>query len=291
MIDPERLKILTDSAKFDVSCSSSGSDRRNCRGGTGNASYAGICHSFTADGRCVSLLKILMSNKCSYNCLYCVNRATNDVPRASATPDEICELVMHFYKRNYIEGLFLSSAVEKSADYTMERLLETVIKLRKMYQFNGYIHLKGIPHADRLLIQRAGNYADRMSFNVELPSEQSLKLLAPQKSAESIFSPMKMLAREIPALSDRTARSRRYFLPAGQTTQMIVGASPGDGRADSQALPMVLQRAQAEARVLLFLRADQFLHRLSARRADGAPARTPPVSGGLAAPLLRLYRG
>lgn len=226
MIDPERLKILTDSAKFDVSCSSSGSDRRNCRGGTGNASYAGICHSFTADGRCVSLLKILMSNKCSYNCLYCVNRATNDVPRASATPDEICELVMHFYKRNYIEGLFLSSAVEKSADYTMERLLETVIKLRKMYQFNGYIHLKGIPHADRLLIQRAGNYADRMSFNVELPSEQSLKLLAPQKSAESIFSPMKMLAREIPALSDRTARSRRYFLPAGQTTQMIVGASP-----------------------------------------------------------------
>ena len=226
MIDPERLKILTDSAKFDVSCSSSGSDRRNCRGGTGNASYAGICHSFTADGRCVSLLKILMSNKCSYNCLYCGNRATNDVPRASATPDEICELVMHFYKRNYIEGLFLSSAVEKSADYTMERLLETVIKLRKMYQFNGYIHLKGIPHADRLLIQRAGNYADRMSFNVELPSEQSLKLLAPQKSAESIFSPMKMLAREIPALSDRTARSRRYFLPAGQTTQMIVGASP-----------------------------------------------------------------
>lgn len=225
MIDEIRLKILTDSAKYDVSCSSSGSDRSNRRGGTGNASYAGICHSFTSDGRCVSLLKILMSNKCAYNCLYCVNRASNDVPRASATPDEICELVMHFYKRNYIEGLFLSSAVEKSADYTMERLLETVVKLRKVYNFNGYIHLKGIPHADRLLIQRAGSYADRMSFNVELPSEQSLKLLAPQKSAESIFAPMKMLARDAAALPGGALR-RHSFLPAGQTTQMIVGASP-----------------------------------------------------------------
>lgn len=225
MIDEIRLKILTDSAKYDVSCSSSGSDRSNRRGGTGNASYAGICHTFTSDGRCVSLLKILMSNKCAYNCLYCVNRASNDVPRASATPDEICELVMHFYKRNYIEGLFLSSAVEKSADYTMERLLETVVKLRKVYNFNGYIHLKGIPHADRLLIQRAGSYADRMSFNVELPSEQSLKLLAPQKSAESIFAPMKMLARDAAALPGG-ALCRHSFLPAGQTTQMIVGASP-----------------------------------------------------------------
>ncbi len=225
MIDETRLKILTDSAKYDVSCSSSGSNRSNRTGGTGNASYAGICHSFTADGRCISLLKILLSNKCSYNCLYCVNRASNDVPRASATPDEICELVMHFYKRNYIEGLFLSSAVEKSADYTMERLLETVIKLRTTYRFNGYIHLKGIPHADRLLVQRAGNYADRMSFNVELPSEQSLKLLAPQKSADSIFVPMKMLSKNVLALTDG-ARRRQSFLPAGQTTQMIVGASP-----------------------------------------------------------------
>lgn len=225
MIDETRLKILTDSAKYDVSCSSSGSDRSNRAGGTGNTSYAGICHSFTADGRCISLLKILLSNKCSYNCLYCVNRASNDVPRASATPDEICELVMHFYKRNYIEGVFLSSAVEKNADYTMERLLETVIKLRTVYRFNGYIHLKGIPHADRLLVQRAGNYADRMSFNVELPSEQSLKLLAPQKSADSIFVPMKMLAKDAFALTDG-ARRRHSFLPAGQTTQMIVGASP-----------------------------------------------------------------
>ncbi len=225
MIDETRLKILTDSAKYDVSCSSSGSDRSNRVGGTGNTSYAGICHSFTTDGRCISLLKILLSNKCSYNCLYCVNRASNDVPRASATPDEICELVMHFYKRNYIEGLFLSSAVEKNADYTMERLLETVIKLRTVYRFNGYIHLKGIPHADRLLVQRAGNYADRMSFNVELPSEQSLKLLAPQKSADSIFVPMKMLAKDAFALTDE-ARRRHSFLPAGQTTQMIVGASP-----------------------------------------------------------------
>ena len=148
MLDGERLKILTESAKYDVSCSSSGSDRKNFGKGLGNAEYGGICHSFTQDGRCISLLKILLTNKCAYDCQYCVNRRSNDVPRAEASPDEICELVMNFYKRNYIEGLFLSSAVYKSADYTMERLTETVIKLRKLYGFNGYIHLKGIPSAD-----------------------------------------------------------------------------------------------------------------------------------------------
>ena len=144
MIDEERLKILTESAKFDVSCSSSGSSRKNTASGLGNANYAGVCHSFTQDGRCISLLKILMTNRCSYDCEYCVNRRSNDVPRASATPDEICELTMSFYKRNFIEGLFLSSAVEGSPDKTMERLLDTVIKLRKLYGFNGYIHLNSV---------------------------------------------------------------------------------------------------------------------------------------------------
>lgn len=222
MLDGQRLKILTESAKYDVSCSSSGSARKN-NGGIGNANYGGICHSFTADGRCISLLKILMSNKCSYDCLYCVNRRSNDVPRASATPDEICELTMEFYKRNYIEGLFLSSAVDGSPDKIMELLSETVIKLRKIYRFNGYIHLKGIPGANKLLLYRAANFVDRMSFNIELPSEQSLKLLAPQKSKKSILLPMRDMAEEY--LNAREEKNRK-FLPAGQTTQMIIGASP-----------------------------------------------------------------
>ena len=222
MLDAKRLTILTESAKYDVSCSSSGSARKNS-GGIGNASYGGICHSFTTDGRCISLLKILMTNKCAYDCLYCVNRRSNDVPRASATPDEICEVTMEFYKRNYIEGLFLSSAVEGNPDKTMELLLETVIKLRKVYGFNGYIHLKGIPGADKLLLDRAGSYVDRMSFNIELPSEKSLKTLAPQKSRKSIFLPMNNMATEyIMARKEKNYR----FLPAGQTTQMIIGASP-----------------------------------------------------------------
>ena len=235
MIDAERLKILTESAKYDVSCSSSGSRRTNTKGGIGNASPAGICHSFTPDGRCISLLKILLSNRCAYNCLYCPNRAEADVPRASATPDEICELTVAFYKRNYIEGLFLSSAVEGSPDATMERLLDTVIKLRKIYRFNGYIHLKGIPQADRALISRAGLYVDRMSFNVELPSEKSLRLLAPQKSKEGVLAPMKQLALEKAAVKEERTKHRKIFLPAGQTTQLIVGASP---EADGQILKL-----------------------------------------------------
>ena len=228
MLDIERLKILTESAKFDVSCSSSGSNRKNTANGLGNAYYGGICHSFTQDGRCISLLKILMTNKCAYDCEYCVNRRSNDVPRASATPDEICELTMNFYKRNLIEGLFLSSAIDVNPDNTMEKLLETIVKLRKLYGFNGYIHLKGIPSADNKLIMRAGEYADRMSFNIELPSEKSLRLLAPQKSKKGILAPMNYMADEY-----RNAKNMRHthFLPAGQTTQMIVGASPeSDGQ-------------------------------------------------------------
>lgn len=223
MLDYKRLKILTESAKYDVSCSSSGSARKNTSVGIGNAAFSGICHSFTQDGRCISLLKILMSNDCAYDCQYCVNRRSNDIPRTTATPEEICDLVINFYKRNYIEGLFLSSAICNNPDDTMVMLVETVRKLRQEYRFNGYIHLKGIPSADPKLIMFAGELADRISFNIELPSEKSLKLLAPQKTKKSILLPMSNIAGEY-----KQARSMRYgkFLPAGQTTQMIVGASP-----------------------------------------------------------------
>lgn len=224
MITQSKLKILTEGAKYDVSCSSSGSGRKNTDGGIGNGYVAGCCHSFTPDGRCISLLKILFSNDCIYSCKYCPNRADQDVPRATATPDEICELVIDFYKRNYIEGLFLSSAVCKTPDYTMEQLLLTVKKLRTEYSFNGYIHLKGIPRADLALTHEAAKYADRMSYNVELPSERSLKLLAPQKSKESLLLPMQALAKEKHAFQQE--KRKGFFLPAGQTTQMIVGASP-----------------------------------------------------------------
>ena len=231
MLDAERLKILTESAKYDVSCSSSGSDRVNRDGGTGNASFGGICHSFTPDGRCVSLLKILMSNECIYNCEYCPNRADADVPRAHMTPEEICELTINFYKRNYIEGLFLSSAVFGNPDRTMETLVRTAELLRGQYNFNGYIHLKGIPYANEGLCMRAAKLVDRMSYNIELPSERSLKLLAPQKTRESLIAPMKRL--HLATVYDRENKVRREMraIPAGQTTQMIIGASPeSDGR-------------------------------------------------------------
>ena len=229
MIDSQRLEILTESAKYDVSCSSSGSRRRNTAGGLGNGSVGGICHSFTPDGRCISLLKILMSNECLYDCEYCPNRRSADVPRARLTPDEICELTINFYRRNYIEGLFLSSAVFSSPDKTMELLCETVIKLRKVYHFNGYIHLKGIPGADEAIIMRAAKVVDRMSYNIELPSEQSLKLLAPQKTKQSLLLPMKSLKYAIDYENEN--KMRRSVIPAGQTTQMIIGASPeSDGQ-------------------------------------------------------------
>lgn len=223
MISEEKLHILTESAKFDVSCSSSGSKRKN-EGGIGNGYAAGCCHSFTPDGRCISLLKILLSNDCIFRCKYCMSRADADVPRATATPEEICELVIDFYKRNYIEGLFLSSAVHRSPNHTMEQLLLTVKKLREEYGFYGYIHVKGIPYADKALVHEVARYADRMSYNIELPSEQSLKLLAPQKSRESLLLPMTQLQREREIF--RGEKRRGHFLPAGQTTQMIVGASP-----------------------------------------------------------------
>jgi putative DNA modification/repair radical SAM protein len=226
MLDEKRLMILADAAKYDVSCSSSGSRRQNTKAGIGNACFGGICHSFTQDGRCISLLKILMSNDCHYDCKYCINRCSNDTPRAIAEPREICELVIAFYKRNYIESLFLSSAVVKNPNFTMERLFDTVKLLRTEYNFNGYIHLKGIPAADKLLIEKAGFYVDRISFNIELPSEKSLNLLAPQKSKSAIITPMKMLAMDKYYDNPLKLNRRKNFLPAGQTTQMIIGASP-----------------------------------------------------------------
>ena len=234
MITQEKLKILTESAKYDVSCSSSGSERKN-QGGMGNGYASGCCHSFTPDGRCISLLKIVISNDCVYDCKYCPNRVSADVPRATATADEICELTIDFYKRNYIEGLFLSSAVFKNPDYTMEQLLLVVKKLRTEYRFHGYIHLKGIPKADEKLMREAAKYADRMSYNVELPTEKSLKLLAPQKSKESLLLPMRSLAVQTEQFREEKRKGlvKGHFLPAGQTTQMIIGASP---EADGQIL-------------------------------------------------------
>ena len=241
MISEEKLHILTSSAKYDVSCSSSGSGRKNA-GGLGNGMPDGCCHSFTPDGRCVSLLKILMSNDCVFDCKYCMSRRSCDNPRATATPEEICELTVDFYKRNYIEGLFLSSAVQKSPNYAMEQLVRTVKLLRTKYAFQGYVHLKGIPKADESLVTEAARYADRMSYNVELPSETSLKLLAPQKSKESLLLPMKQLQRERDLF--RAEQRKGYFLPAGQTTQMIVGASP---EADGQILRLSLPAVQSPA--------------------------------------------
>ncbi len=224
----KKLKILTSAAKYDVSCSSSGSSRRNKTGGIGNAARGGICHSWSDDGRCISLLKILFTNYCIYDCTYCVNRVSNDIPRASFTPEEIVNLTINFYRRNYIEGLFLSSAVNKNPDYTMEKLLETVKKLREEHKFNGYIHLKAIPGADYSLIQRAGIYADRMSVNIELPSEKSLKALAPGKKKKDILKPMQQIGTNIEENREDKNKFKKTpsFVPAGQSTQLIVGASP-----------------------------------------------------------------
>ena len=219
----EKLSVLAESARYDVSCSSSGSSRAAKSGSLGTAATCGICHSFTEDGRCISLLKTLMTNDCAYDCAYCVNRRSNDVQRVSLEPAEVCEIVMEFYRHNYIEGLFLSSAVQHSPGHTMQKLTDTVVMLREVYRFNGYIHLKGIPSADRELIERASMFVDRMSFNIELPSESSLKLLAPQKNKAGIIKPMRMLADNY--IEQKSARGRMRAIPAGQTTQMIVGAT------------------------------------------------------------------
>ena len=228
----QRLTMLADSAKYDVSCSSSGSNRKGAPGGIGGTSSGGICHTWTADGRCISLLKILLSNACIYDCAYCVNRSSNPVPRTALTPDEIVHLTMAFYRRNYIEGLFLSTGVITSPDHTMELLIRVARTLREIERFNGYIHLKIVPGADVGLIEEAGRYADRVSINIELPSRRSLQLLAPDKPRESIIEPMRRLSGLIETARRERRQSRKAprFAPAGQSTQLIVGATPENDR-------------------------------------------------------------
>jgi len=223
----EKLTILADAAKYDVSCSSSGSKRKNDDKGIGDASN-GICHTYTEDGRCVSLLKILLTNYCIYDCAFCVSRKSNDVPRAAFTVEEVVELTMNFYRRNYIEGLFLSSGIFKNADYTMERLLKIVKKLRTEERYNGYIHLKTIPGASEELIHEAGLYVDRMSINLEMPTEEGLKQVAPEKSHEAVRRPLGIVQHRITQFRDERKLIRHVpsFVPAGQSTQMVIGATP-----------------------------------------------------------------
>ena len=229
----EKLRILADAAKYDAACTSSGVDRKNGSMGTGNAVACGICHSFSADGRCISLLKILLTNDCCYDCVYCVNRVGNDTERATFSPDEVCTLTMGFYRRNYIEGLFLSSAVYRNPSYTMELIYETVLRLRTMYHFHGYIHVKAIPGADPQLIQQTGFLVDRMSCNLELPTAEGLRSLAPNKSRRQLLKPMRQIQQQITVSKHEVAlyRHAQPFVPAGQSTQMIIGAT---GESDYQ---------------------------------------------------------
>ena len=222
----EKLRILSDAAKYDVSCSSSGSGRKNTNNGLGNGAISGICHSWSADGRCVSLLKILMTNYCIYDCKYCISRRSNDIERAILTPDEIVRLTINFYRRNYIEGLFLSSGVIKNADYTMEQMIAVAKKLRLEERFNGYIHMKVIPGASRELIHEMGLYVDRVSVNIELAESKALKLLAPDKKPTDISTSMGLIRKnQIQNTEEKKLfKSTPSFIPAGQTTQMIIGA-------------------------------------------------------------------
>ena len=224
----ERLRILAESAKYDVSCSSSGTVRKGKQGMVGNTvGGVGICHSFADDGRCISLLKVMLTNHCKYDCAYCINRRSNDIPRATLSVSELEEIVMEFYRRNYIEGLFLSSGVVRTPDYTMERLVAIVRDLRTKHRFNGYIHLKTIPGASQEMLAEAGRYADRMSVNIEIPKEESLKLLAPEKDHQSVFLPMKQIEQGVLENKENRKKLRHVprFVPAGQSTQMIVGAT------------------------------------------------------------------
>ena len=224
----EKLNILSDAAKYDVACTSSGSERSGDGKGIGNCVKSGICHSFSADGRCISLLKILFTNECIFDCKYCINRSSNDVIRTSFTPDEVCRLTIEFYRRNYIEGLFLSSGVIESPNHTMELLYATLLKLRREYHFQGYIHVKAIPGADPELIRRTGFLADRMSVNLELPTAEGLRKLAPHKSRKNILTPMRLVQNQMEENRQElmTFRHAPEFVPAGQSTQMIIGATP-----------------------------------------------------------------
>ena len=223
----DKLKILAESAKYDVSCASSGTSRSHKKGQIGSAEGWGICHSFAEDGRCISLLKIMLTNNCIYDCAYCINRRSNDLPRATFSVSELVNLTIEFYRRNYIEGLFLSSGVVRNPDYTMERLVKVVKDLRQVYRFNGYIHLKSIPGASQELVNEAGLYADRMSVNIEIPNEQSLQLLAPEKDFQSVFTPMRYIQQGMLQNAEERKKYRHAprFVPAGQSTHLIVGAT------------------------------------------------------------------
>jgi putative DNA modification/repair radical SAM protein len=223
----EKLKTLAESAKYDVSCASSGTTRKSTPGGIGSTAGWGICHSFTEDGRCVSLLKIMLTNYCIYDCAYCINRRSNDIPRATFAVSELVELTIEFYRRNYIEGLFLSSGVVRDPDYTMERMVRVIKDLRTVHRFNGYIHIKSIPGASQQLVQEAGLYADRLSVNLEIATEQNLKMLAPEKNHESVYKPMLYIQQGVleSAEERQKHRSAPRFAPAGQSTQMIIGAT------------------------------------------------------------------
>ncbi len=223
----EKLKILAESAKYDVSCASSGTSRASRKGEIGSTAGWGICHSFAEDGRCIALLKIMLTNNCMYDCAYCINRRSNDIPRATLAVSELVDLTIEFYKRNYIEGLFLSSGVVRNPDYTMERLVKVIKDLRTVHRFNGYIHMKSIPGASQELVNEAGLYADRLSVNIEIPNETSLKMLAPDKNFQSVFSPMRYIQQGVLQSKEERKRFRHAprFAPAGQSTQMIVGAT------------------------------------------------------------------
>ena len=283
----KKLEILTDAAKYDVACTSSGVDRKGDGTGMGNCQKAGICHSFSADGRCISLLKILYTNECIYDCKYCLNRRSNDVERASFEPEEVCTLTMEFYRRNYIEGLFLSSGILKNPDYTMERLYETLRLLRTKYQFQGYIHVKAIPGASLDLIQKTGFLADRMSTNLELPTADSLRLLAPNKTRKKILTPMRLVQnygkqnKEEIQLYHNAPR----FVPAGQSTQMIIGATK---ETDYQILKVSEALYQNFGMKRVFYSA--FVNVNQGRRYVGERSDLLPAQTEIGPPLLREHR-
>lgn len=283
----EKLKILTDAAKYDVACTSSGTDRKGDGSGIGNCVSSGICHSFSADGRCISLLKILLTNACVFDCKYCINRSSNDVPRAAFTPEEICNLTIEFYRRNYIEGLFLSSGVLKSPDHTMELIYRTLYLLRTGYHFQGYIHVKAIPGASQELIQKTGFLADRMSINLELPTADSLKKLAPHKNRKNILAPMRMVQelRQVNKNELKVYRKAASFVPAGQSTQMIIGATQ---ESDYQILKVAEALYQKFDLKRVFYSA--FVNVNQGMSYRGKEEGLLPVQGSEGPPLLREHR-
>ena len=294
-----KLEILADAAKYDASCASSGTEQRDSTDGKGLGSTApgmGICHSYAPDGRCISLLKVLLTNACNYDCLYCVNRTSSNVPRARFTVDEVVKLTLDFYRRNYIEGLFLSSGIIKSADYTMEQVVSVARKLREEHHFRGYIHLKTIPEADDALIAAAGRYADRLSINIEMPEETSLKQFAPEKDVRAIRRTMGRLrlkldeAQENTQAKTATRAKPPRFAPAGQSTQMIVGADFGHRPHHPEHQCQSLWRLPAQTRLLLRLQPDPGFKPRAAAHSTSLGARAPALSGRLADAVLWLRR-